>query len=142
LAQRAIRGLLLELALEMVRQGRAFLTDGEGFAVARAHASESLEYPTQGVRTVSGLYQEGTVLHALLSEGVVLERGRTILSGRDEVSGVRFRYERYLEYSIGRGLVRRWGNQHLSQADIEDEFSQLMHRHIELRVQGFYNLRE
>lgn len=142
LPQRAIRGLLLELALEMVRQGRAFLTDDEVFAVARSHASESLEYPRQGVRTVGGLYQEGTVLHALLSEGVVLERGRTILSGRDEVSGVRFRYERYLEYSIGRGLARSWGNRHLSQAEIEDEFSRLMRRHIDLRTQGFYNLRE
>ncbi len=142
LAQRAIRGLLLELALEMERRGRAFLTDDEVFDVARVHASESLEYPRQGIRTVGGLYQEGTVLHALLSEGVVLERGRTVLSGRDEVSGVRFRYERYLEYSIGRGLVRTWRNGHLSQAEIVAEFSQLMRRHVDLRLQGFYNLRE
>lgn len=142
LAQRAIRGLLLELALQMQRQGRAFLTDEEVFAVARARASEALAYPGPGISTVDGLYQDGSVLHALLSEAVVLERGRTILSGRDEVSGVRFRYERYLEYSIGRGLVRSWRNGHMSQAEIESDFSRLMRRHIELRAQGFHNLRE
>lgn len=140
-AERALRGLLLELALGMVDCGRPFLTDDEVFHIARTRAKEALGFGSGRIQTKDGLYREGSVLKAIISEGIVLERSRAIISGKSQVSGIRFVSERYLEYSIGRGLVRRWRMDELTEDQILTEFRGLMERHVQLRAQGFDNLR-
>jgi acetoin utilization deacetylase AcuC-like enzyme len=140
-AERALRGLLLELALGMVDRGRPFLSDDEVFQIARTRAKEALGLGGQRILTKDGLYRDGSALKAIISEGIVLERGRAVISGRNQVSGIRFVSERYLEYSIGRGLVRRWRVAELSRDQILPEFGSLMEQHIQLRAQGFDNLR-
>jgi acetoin utilization deacetylase AcuC-like enzyme len=140
-AERAVRGLLLELALGMVDRGRPFLSDDEVFQIARTRAKEALGLGGLRIQTKDGLYWDGSALKAIISEGIILERGRAVISGRNKVNGIRFVSERYLEYSIGRGLVRRWRVEDLPRDQILADFGRLMEQHIRLRAQGFDNLR-
>jgi acetoin utilization deacetylase AcuC-like enzyme len=140
-AERAIRGLLLEIALGMVEHGRPFLSDDEVFHIAQTRAPDALVIGGQRIETVSGLYREGSALKAILSEGIILERSKAILNGRHSVSGIRFVFERYLEYSIGRALVRRWRLDNSEPDQIFADFRRLMGQHVLLRGQGFDNLR-
>ncbi|HZN18205.1 MAG TPA: histone deacetylase [Micromonosporaceae bacterium] len=142
LAQRAVRGLLLELALGMVQHGRQFLSSDEVFAIAQARAEDALSVRGRRVNTVEGLYREGSALKAILDEGIVLESGLGVLPGAGQVSGIRFVSERYLEYSIGRGIVRRWRLDGLGRDEILDDFRRRMAQHIALREQSFDNLRQ
>lgn len=141
LAERAVRGLLLELALGMVELGRPFLSDEEVLHLARTRARDVLRSGNLRIQDKNDLYREGSPLRAIISEGIVLERGRSVISGRAAESGIRFVSERYLEYSIGRGLVRRWRTGDLPREQILAGFRDLMRRHIQLRASGFDNLR-
>lgn len=142
LAQRSIRGLLLELSLGMVEHGRQFLSSDEVFAIAQTRAKDALSVRGQRIDTVEGLYREGSPLKAILDEGIVLESGLGVLPRVGQVSGIRFVSERYLEYSIGRAIVRRWRLDGLGRDEILDDFRSRMGQHIALRAQSFDNLRQ
>ncbi|HET8658550.1 MAG TPA: histone deacetylase [Micromonosporaceae bacterium] len=142
LAQRAVRGLLLELSLGMVEHGRQFLSSDEVFAIARARAEDALLVRGHQVNTVEGLYRDGSALKAILDEGIVLESGLGVLPGVGQVSGIRFVSERYLEYSIGRAVVRRWRLDGLRRDEILADFRSRMEQHLALREQSFDNLRQ
>jgi acetoin utilization deacetylase AcuC-like enzyme len=141
-AQRAIRALVLELALETVETGSQFLPGGTILTVARERARAALDFPKIGVDTVDALFEEGTVLRAILAEGVILVTGnREDPDGRED-TGVRFVSEHYLEYSIGRALARRWRLERLSADAICEDFERRMAQHRELSRRGFNNLRQ
>jgi acetoin utilization deacetylase AcuC-like enzyme len=140
--KRAIRGLLLELALGTVEQGRLFLSAAEVFAIASSRVPEALSIGDRRIDTIDGLYQRGSALKAIIDEGIVLESKPVPIPGAGWVSGVWFVYERYLEYSIGRALVRRWRLESLSRQAIVEDFRSRMDEHMRLRGRSFDNLRQ
>jgi hypothetical protein len=140
LPERAIRGLVLELALGMVERGRMFLNDEEILEIARTHAPESLSLKMSHIEHVNDLYSKESVLQAILEEGIVLESSQGNKQAHGPSSGIRFVYERYFEYSIGRALVRRWVQKQWDREQIIDEFKKRMEQHEQLLAQGFNNL--
>ncbi|HEX5996819.1 MAG TPA: hypothetical protein VFY84_16890 [Jiangellales bacterium] len=140
-AHRAIRGLLLELALGTVDRGRQSLSSDEVFAIAQERAPEALYVRDQRrIDTSDGLFQKDSPLQGILDEGIVLESRLGRVPGRGQNTEIHFVFERYLEYCIGRGLVRRWRLAHLSREQILHQFRGLMKRHAELRAHSFDNL--
>ncbi len=143
LPERAIRGPVLELALGMVERERSFLSDEEVLEILQRKVRDALTVG-RPVKTVNDLYVHGTVLEAILTEGegIVLETGWVNIPGKRGSSIIRFVHERYLEYSIGRGLVRRWRQQELDREGILRDFEKWMLTHDGLLTHGFANLRQ
>lgn len=143
LPQRAVRGLVLELALGMVSRGRPFLYDEEILEILRREVSDALAVG-RPLQTINDLYAHDSVLQAILveGEGIVLETDEAREPQREGSSIIRFVHERYFEYSIGRALVRRWRQNRLDKEGILRDFEEWMNKHDELMSKGFTNLRQ
>ncbi|HEY1348173.1 MAG TPA: histone deacetylase [Ktedonobacteraceae bacterium] len=143
LQQRVTRGLVLTLALEMVKRGRPFLSDDEIFETMRRDVPDALEVG-HPVKSISDLYARGSVLKAVLEEGdrIVLETGQATIPRKGLCSGIRFVHERYFEYSIGRAIVRQWHQRSLNAQEMLKDFVQWMRKHDDLAIKSFPNLRQ
>ncbi|HJT55919.1 MAG TPA: hypothetical protein VJ761_05455 [Ktedonobacteraceae bacterium] len=143
LPQRAIRGLVLELALGMVNRGRPYLFDEEILEILRREVPDA-QAVGRPLQTINDLYAPGSLLQAILieGEGIVLEADEAKIPQREGTSIIRFVHERYFEYSIGRAIIRRWRQNQMNEAEILRDFEEWMDKHEELVSRGFTNLRQ